>query len=137
LYEAFSDGELLALAIWREARNQSPEAQFGVGCSIRNRVARPRWWGNSYRTVILKPWQYSSFNENDPNSSKYPTEGPLWIAIKQLAADVLAGKSDNTNGAVSYYDRSLDNNPPKWAASNEFQHACDLGAFHFFKLSLN
>lgn len=134
MYEQYDDSGLLALAIWREARNQPAEAQFGVGCSIRNRVLRPRWWGRDYHSVILKPWQYSSFNQNDPNAEKFPTEGPLLDQIKALAADVLAGKPDNTNGAVSYYDRSLDKDPPKWASANEFQWACDLGAFHFFKL---
>jgi N-acetylmuramoyl-L-alanine amidase len=136
LYEQYDDAGLLALAIWREARNQSSDAQFGVGCSIRNRVQHPRWWGHDYRSVILDPWQYSSFNKNDPNSNKFPVDGsPLWKEIQELVADVIAGKPDNTNEAVSYYDKSLDNNPPKWADSNQFQHACDIGAFHFFKLA--
>ena len=30
------------------------------------------WWGDDWESVVLHPWQYSSFNANDPNAVKLP-----------------------------------------------------------------
>jgi N-acetylmuramoyl-L-alanine amidase len=133
-YEDYSDERLLALCIYRESRGETSAAKFAVGCSIRNRVNKPSWWGNSYRTVILKPWQYSSFNPGDPNSTQFPTETELiWQVCLQIAEEVMSGKPDTTGGATSYYDKSLDSHPPSWAA--KMRHTCDIGAFHFYALA--
>jgi N-acetylmuramoyl-L-alanine amidase len=136
-YDNYNDHDLLALCIWREARNQPHAAKFAVGCSIRNRVQHPRWWGRDYRSVILDPWQYSSFNANDPNANKFPgpLDEPAYSDCESCATDVLNGVADNSNGAVSYFDQSLDAHPPSWAASAQFQHCSDLGAFHFYSLA--
>ena len=133
-YENYSDVELLALCIWREARGETNDAQLGVGCSIRNRVLKGGWWGSTYRSVILKPWQYSSFNEGDPNSTKFPDPNdPVGMQCTENASLVINGNcADNTNGAQSYFDRSLDSNPPKWAAT--MTHTLDLGRLHFYKV---
>jgi len=136
MYDNYSDEQLLALVIWRESQNQPFAAKFGVGCSIRNRVQHPRWWGRDYRSVILDPWQYSSFNANDPNSNKFPSAtSPGYADCVEAAQNVLRGLPDNTKGAVSYFDRSLDTNPPKWSVSPQFEKTLDLGAFHFFTLT--
>ena len=133
-YEQYDDVNLLGLVIWREARGEIDEAQLGVGCSIRNRVKKGGWWGNTYRTVILKPWQYSSFNEGDPNSTKFPDPNDaVWLQCLENASLIINGNcDDNTGGAQSYFDRSLDNNPPNWAAT--MTHTLDLGRLHFYKV---
>lgn len=131
--ESFSDTELLALCVWREARGEhSQAAKLAVAASIMNRVHGPKWWGNSIRTVILKPWQYSSFNHNDPNTGKWPVAGhEHWEECLRIATDLLAGLlKDNTMGAVSYFDRTLDDCPPRWAA--KMYHTCDIEDFHFY-----
>ena len=124
---------LLALCLWREARNQSDDAIRAVAWSIRNRVSHPTWWGKNWIDVITHPFQYSSFNKNDPNSYKFPSsldlKMPICISIAEEVYSALEG--DPTNGAVSYYDRSLDNNPPEWAKTAI--HTCDIGAFRFFR----
>lgn len=137
-YDNYSDQDLLALAIWREARNQPHEAKLGVGMSIRNRVQHPRWWGRTYNQVILDKWQFSSFDPSDPNSNKFPSPDLDWNAYldaEDCATSVLAGAADNTQGAVSYFDRSLDSHPPAWASSPQFQHSADIGNFHFYALA--
>jgi N-acetylmuramoyl-L-alanine amidase len=127
---------MLALVVWREARNQPFAAQVGVACTVRNRVNAPVvWWGKTYLDVILCPDQYSSFNENDPNSTQFPKETdavfPMCLAI---ARDVLGNvAADNTDGAQSYFDRSLDATPPTWAS--EAQHTVNIGDFRFFKFA--
>jgi len=135
-YDNYSDQDLLALCIWREARGETHAGKFAVGCSIRNRVQHPRWWGRDYRSVILDPWQYSSFNANDPNANKYPQPGDAaYDDAEACAQSVVNGDPDTTAGAVSYYDKSLDAHPPQWASSPQFKHSIDIGAFHFFALS--
>jgi N-acetylmuramoyl-L-alanine amidase len=137
-YESYDDVNLLALCIWREARGEVNDAQLGVGCSIRNRVNNPSWYNHhqgSYRATILMPWQYSSFNTNDPNSTKYPDPNDaVWLQCLENASLIINGNcDDNTSGAISYYDKSLDSNPPKWATDGEMIKTVDLGRIHFFK----
>jgi len=133
-YSQYDDVNLLGLVIWREARGETCDAQLGVGCSIRNRVNKGGWWGNTYRTVILKPWQYSSFNEGDPNNTKFPApDDSVWLQCLENASLIINGNcEDNTGGAQSYFDRSLDNDPPKWAAT--MTKTTDLGHLHFYKV---
>lgn len=137
MYETYSDQDLLSLVIWRESRGESHDGKLAVGFSIRNRVQHPRWWGRDYRSVILDPYQYSSFNFSDPNSRKFPgpQDEPSYSDCEAAATAVLAGAADTTNGAVSYFDKSLDKHPPSWASSPQFQKACDIGDFHFYKLA--
>lgn len=125
---------MLALAMWREAQNQPEEVIATVGCSIRNRVLRPRWWGHDWITVIQAGYQYSSFNRNDPNSTKFPPSAdqvfPKCLAIAQAIHDI--GQPDLADGADSYFDKSLDKNPPEWALSGKVVHVKDAGDFHFY-----
>lgn len=128
---------LLALCNWREAQNQSTAAKMGQAWSVRNRVERPGFWdwGDSYSSVILKPFQYSSFNHNDPNALKLPYETDTsWQQCLSIAQDVYQGISeDPVSGATHYYDSSLDAHPPEWATSGKMEHIVDLGAFRFFR----
>lgn len=136
MYENYDDESLLALCVWREARGEIFDAKFAVACSIRNRVNHPRWWGRDYRSVILDPWQYSSFNSGDPNATKFPGQtDAAYTECLEAAQNVLKGIADTTEGAVSYYDKSLDHNPPKWSLSPQFAYTVDLGALHFYTLT--
>lgn len=126
---------LFALVIWREARGEPFASKQAMAWSVRNRVNRPRWWGHTFETVILAPLQYSSFNRNDPNATKWPVSNdPNWIDALNIACDLYGDSptlSDNSQGADSYFDKSLDNNPPAWAKTAV--HTADVGDFHFFK----
>jgi len=131
---------MLVLVLGREAGNQSDEATLGVACSIRNRVrAQLNRWGKDWESVIERAWQYSSIEgpKADPNLQKYPNMNfAPWPRCLEIAERVYADQvADNTAGAHSYFDRSLDANPPTWSIDGEFVHTVDLGAFHFFKLA--
>jgi hypothetical protein len=39
---------------------------------------------------------------------------------------------DLTRGATSYFDKSLDLNPPSWAIDGHMKHVCDFGRLHFY-----
>ncbi len=126
---------LLALCVWREAQNQPKVAQQGVAWTIKNRASKPGWWGHSIVSCILAPYQYSSFNHNDPNAAKLPTEDdPAWAQCLSIAQDVLQGIGpDPTSGCENYFDASLDSHPPVWATDNSYTHVTDLGQLRFWR----
>ncbi len=64
------EDELLALCLYGEARNQGIHGLYAVGLVILNRLRLNQWFGNSLKEVILKPYQFSCFNENDPQYEK-------------------------------------------------------------------
>jgi N-acetylmuramoyl-L-alanine amidase len=134
-YKSLDDVNLLALCIWREARGETWRTKLAVGCSVRNRVHHPDWWGHDYHSVILDPYQYSSFNASDPNSKKWPNdEDPNWLESLEAASLIINGNTtDTTSGATSYFDKSLDDNPPKWASSAEMSKLRTIGSMHFYK----
>ncbi|HXU18952.1 MAG TPA: cell wall hydrolase [Verrucomicrobiae bacterium] len=131
---------MLVLVTGREARGDGLDSMRAVAWSIRNRVSRPSWWGRSWIEVITKKWQYSSINglEADPNLLIYPVPGAaVWNDAISAAEEAYSGEgTDPTGGAVSYYDRSLDDFPPLWAKSGQFAKTVDIGRLHFFRLVL-
>lgn len=130
LYDQF----LSSLCVWRESRGEPAQAWVGVAWSIKNRADRPSWWGGpTLASVVLKPFQYSSFNRNDPNATLFPpASDPIMLSIIDIVGKINLGTiPDPTNGATHYFDKSLDDNPPSWA--KELTHTVDLGALHFYK----
>jgi spore germination cell wall hydrolase CwlJ-like protein len=124
---------LLALVIWREARGEGPKAMTAVGCSIRNRVKKPTWWGKDYVSVITKKWQYSSMaTPGDPQLILYPQAGDAaFEQALQIAEWVINETATNQfPGADSYYDDSIK--PPKWATKDTF--VGKLGKLNFHNL---
>ncbi len=124
---------LLMLCIWREAQNQSPLGQEAVAWVIRNRVDRGKY-GKGWIGVILKPWQFSSFNANDPMAAKLPM--PLTDIAYQsclLAAKHVYDKTsaDPTFGATHYFADSMAANPPSWA--KDFVQTTKIGQHTFFR----
>ena len=116
---------VLALLIWGEARGESVEGQVAVACVVRNRV-KYQGTPDPWRTVCLAPYQFSCFNESDPNYPKIQRAAvvlmtgeltrdlrqALWIAEGILDDAVI----DNTHGALNYLTTELlHRKPPRWA----------------------
>jgi spore germination cell wall hydrolase CwlJ-like protein len=121
---------LLALAIWREARGESYQAQLGVAYVIINRAKNPRWWGGpDIASVVLRPYQFTSFLKGDPNATKFPSHGdPAWASCWKAALSAYLGaEADPTKGATSYYSGS---SVPPWAAAVD--PIATIGPFKFF-----
>jgi N-acetylmuramoyl-L-alanine amidase len=124
---------LLARLIYGEARGEPIEGQVAVACVARNRVLHPkiRWWGVGYRDVILKPFQFSCFNEADPNFPKLINAHLLrdWVQWLWIAKGVIDGVlRDNTKGATHYANLSVVS--PHWAA--EMRQTAKIGGHTFF-----
>lgn len=109
----------LARTLWGEARGESMDGQIAVAWVIRNRATRARFAGRlvgrqgATAHVCLAPWQFSCWNEGDPNRAKLlvlredQCRGEIGVA-----SDVLDGLvADPTNGADHYH--TID--PPPWA----------------------
>ena len=91
-YATLSGLSLLGLCIWREARGEAELGKRGVAHAIANRAKSPSWWGHDWYTVITKPYQFSSFNEDDPNSKKWPAEeDSSWIESLSVASGERSG----------------------------------------------
>ena len=68
--ETFDDISVMAGTLWGEARNQGDEGMIAVGNVIMNRVKAKSWYGDHIKGVCLKAWQFSCWNDDDPNKEK-------------------------------------------------------------------
>lgn len=106
---------MLALCVWREARGESARGKRLVAQVIENRVQDKRW-PDTYQGVISQPWQFSSFNQNDPNVTKFPSEtDPAWGACV-AAADAVLTTPEPFTTANHYHVSGLN---PAWRDDNK------------------
>jgi N-acetylmuramoyl-L-alanine amidase len=128
---------MLALTIWREARNQSYDAKRAVAWSVMNRVALQGYMGRSIQQVLAHPWAYTSMTgSGDPNLIQWPwsDDDQVWQDCLRAAQDGIAQQGQSPIGnATHYYDRSIP--PPNWTTAPTSQYVGDVGSFHFWKVS--
>ena len=108
--------DLLARTIYGEARGEGKKGMQAVANVVMNRVKKGGWWGASIKDVVLKPYQFSCWNENDPNRAIIlkATDAQLKQA-REIADAAIAGTlPDITGGATHYHAKSIT---PYWAAS--------------------
>jgi N-acetylmuramoyl-L-alanine amidase len=109
------DLEVMAKTIWGESRGESYLGQIGVGYVIKNRVAKPGWWGRDIKSVCLAPYQFSCWNVSDPNREKLlkvSVSDPAYLRALGIAALVLTGDLlDPTQEATSYHASTMDKYP--------------------------
>jgi cell wall hydrolase len=85
------DRFMLALCVWREARGETARGRRLVANTIVNRTIDPhKRWPTTIEGVVLQPFQFSSFNKNDPNAVQFPTPGPVWDDCVAAADEILA-----------------------------------------------
>lgn len=125
---------LFSLLLWREDRGGTSTSRTGIAWSVRNRVTNPTYWGNSWLSVIMHPFAYSSFNRNDPNAVKFPS-GPddqNWSDCCSIAQTVMDNPTDDpTQGATHYY---TGDTTPEWANDPRSIHTVDIDGVHFYKV---
>lgn len=110
--------DTLLRTIYGEARGEGRPGMIAVANVVVNRVNSDiTWWGTDIYTVCRKPWQFSCWNANDPNRPLILnlSSGVLYDMCKEIATLAVDGElPDTTNGATSYYAKSMPE-PPKWA----------------------
>lgn len=129
----FFDIVYVARTIWGEARGESQLGKVAVGWVIRNRRDSGKWFGQGTLTnICLRPWQFSCWNENDPNSQKaldVELDDPLLQKCLHAALTALHGmESDPTSGATHYYVAGTPE--PDWAKGKT--PTCTIGVHRFF-----
>lgn len=126
-----ADINILARTIWGEARGQPDRGMIAVANVVMNRVADRRW-PNSARGVCLQPWQFSAWNENDPNRPKMlavTEDDPTFRRCVEIAtAAIDATLPDVTGGADHYFTKEID--PPAWSA--DMTELATIGDHRFF-----
>lgn len=128
--------DIMARTLWGEARGEGLPGITAVACVIMNRANNPRWWGTNVVEVCQKPWQFSCWNENDPNRPKLlavTSADPQFALCLQTATNAIAGAlADPTGNADSYFDISIP--PPNWANGADRIYA--VGDLRFYRLEL-
>lgn len=122
------DDILAAMLVWGEARGESAEGKAAVISVAVNRTKI----GWPLRNVILAPWQFSSFNMDDPNREKLlmpvtHSSAAIWTECYDIADSVLRGSTpDPTNGANHYCTVSLWNNPTPPGHKVQWYHEIEI-----------
>ena len=108
----------LAKTIWGEARGESTKGQQAVANVIMNRVKKGGWYGATVEEVVLKPYQFSCWNDTDPNFEKLQNlqaNDPQLAGALQIAKKAYYGQlEDITGGAINYHAKSVN---PYWSKS--------------------
>ena len=116
-----SDRELsiIAKTLWGEARGEPDEGMCAVACVIGNRKRGRRQGKLSYGEVCLERWQFSCWNENDPNRPRMDvidrSPDAAYSRAMTVARELASGQlADFTYGATHYFATSLKRRPD-WA----------------------
>lgn len=118
--KSLDDEQALARTIWGEARGETFVGRICVANVIINRLKKRPRYGSSVRSVCLKPWQFSCWNEKDPNRAKLlSVEKHDAIFQECLVLSKLANMRalhDMVNGSAHYHAKHVK---PKWAKGLE------------------
>lgn len=154
-----TDDQALVCTLYGEAANEPIQGQIAVGCVIRNRVladlgsdGKPDWWGETFRGVCLKSWQFSCWWEKNANSdrvyalaealiAKQPYGDRTLIAELQWISAGLIGDHlrDITRGSDHYLTTALYRvAPPAWTKFKDGTvrpAVCTVASHLFFRLN--
>lgn len=123
--------QLMALTIYREGRGEPFAAKVAIKWTVHNRcmMAPREGFLGSIKGNILKPFAFSSFNANDPNSDKYPDiESEVWKSCLEAAQ---SDEADPTGGAAFYFSRPLTEPPKAWG---KVKHTATIGGLQFYTI---
>lgn len=118
----YADIDTLAKTLWGEARGEPDQGKVAVAWVIRNRASRPRFAGpllgkeGAAAQVCRAPYQFSCWNEDDPNRPYLMTLDPSHYTLERTIAEgVLTGTlSDPTQGADHYHTIAAPGWAPAW-----------------------
>lgn len=131
--------DILARTIWGEARGEGSLGMQAVASVILNRVdiAEEKggyWWGNTIIQICQKPYQFSCWNEDDPNLEKLKAVSQSDIhfatALRIARRAVFSRLEDPTKGATHYHAASIH---PYWAKNEK--PLTVIGQHIFYRLS--
>lgn len=119
----------LAATIYGEARGEPWQGKVAVAWVIQNRL-KSRRWGNSYRSVVTAPKQFSCWNASDPNYAVIQRANLEDAVFQSCVAAGAAAHfdlcNDPTDGALHYAASYIR---PKWATDDFVK----IGHHHFYR----
>jgi len=127
---------LLATLVAGESLSEPWLGKLAVAWTVRNRVdsGHTKWFGSGYHGVMLKPWQFSCFNEKDP--VRHRLDDPLtWAGVywgecySAACAAYFSLAIDPTDGADHYHTYAVS---PNWTHGQP--PTIRIGAHLFYKL---
>lgn len=117
---------------WGEARNQGAKGMQAVLNVIANRANDSRY-PDSLASVATQPWQFSAYNENDPNRDKLlrvdDNDLNFAQAVELAAQNVRGDLPDITGGATHYHTKHIA--PPFWTKGAT--KTAEIGDHIFYK----
>ena len=138
-----NDAVILAKTMFGEARGELSGGVAAVGCVVRNRVtidlhddSKDDWWGEGYRGVCLKPWQFSCWIVSDPNFallSKLTAESPELQGFIKLAKQIIVGVVPDVTLRATHYHRVGMPPPASWGSPAPRPHI-QIGRHLFYDL---
>jgi spore germination cell wall hydrolase CwlJ-like protein len=117
-----TDRDAIALTLYGEARGEGITGLLAVAWVLRNRLRAGRW-GTSYEAVCFAPYQFSCWNQADPNRpilqgilGGHKATLPTILVQCYTLADVLLNEAmlQQLGSARHYY--AAASVPPAWAA---------------------
>ena len=128
-----SDLDAMVRTVYGEARSESVEGKIAVFWVILNRARKPGWWGQSPAEICYKPWQFSCWNQSDPNrevARNLSVNSKAYGSLLNILAEILCGNwPDPTDRATHYYNPKAVRTPT-WAEGRT--PTTVIGAHHFF-----
>lgn len=133
-----TDQQVLAATVWGEARGDGKAGMEAVACVIMNRAETPGWWGTDARSVCLHQYQFSCWNQDDPNRPKMLAVADHPDADFRIALDVaqraLAGRLEDSTAGATHYVMSNIADRTAWARGKKPVKV--IGHHSFYKLGL-
>jgi hypothetical protein len=137
--------EVLWLARCIYSETKQPHEQELVAWVVRNRVETTYRGNDTYREVVLDPWQFSAFNSNSPKRSHYTSLTPASTAagfktalsIAERVANAPASTRPFTQETRHFYsERSMvGGRAPNWASNKQpvpLKSKIDARRFRFY-----
>jgi len=126
----FQDLMHMTATIYGEARGEPIDGQYAVAWVILNRARKGGWWGSSIQDVVMKPYQFSCWNDSDPNSGMVRDIAFNWARKASVMFEPLEVQdalhaaiavsnghiNDLTRGATHYHHKHIR---PSWAQEHE------------------
>lgn len=128
--------DILARTLYGEARGELVRGKEAIAAVIMNRVRRARerggyWWGATTVEVCRKPWQFSCWNDGDPNREKIQTvnrDNRNFASCLRIARRAIGGTyADPTFGATHYHAKNM---LPPWARGRK--PSAEIGNHKFY-----